>query len=67
MRVTVLNNESSPEITQQILNEVSNQPIYWSDDRNEHWMFDFKCFGYWVEANKINNELTEISINIFKP
>ena len=66
MKVTVLNNDSTPEITEQILEQVVNEHIYWSDDRNEHWIFDFNCCGYWVESVKINNELTEMSINIFK-
>jgi hypothetical protein len=66
MNIKINHNESTNEITNQIKKEVLKQSIIWSDDLNAHYIFDFKCLGYWIESTKINNELTEIEINIFK-
>jgi len=52
------------KLTNEIIESVQNQDIFWSDDRNEHYFFDFKFKDRWVSSVKINNELTEILINI---
>jgi len=66
----IINKSEAPEennlLHKEIISEVRKQPIFWSDDRNEHWFFDFKHNGYWVSGKRINNELTEVVIDIFK-
>lgn len=52
-------------LTKEIVDAVKNQVIFWSDDRNEHYFFDFKVGGVWVSSVKINNELTEVVVDIF--
>ena len=39
--------------------EAANKPIYWSDDRLCHWMYDFKVDGHWCEGLFHNNGLDE--------
>ena len=60
MKVTARNGNLNNEI----IKSVQEQPIYWSDDRNEHWFFDFKLNGKWVSSVEINNELTECKIDV---
>lgn len=52
------------EKTDSILQAVKKQDICWSDDRNEHFIMDFKHDGKWVSSVSINNELTEMVIDI---
>lgn len=61
MQVTVRKGSLTPEIEQ----KVKDQPILWSDDRNEHFFFDFKEGGKWVSSVRINNELTEAVVDVF--
>ena len=66
MLVIINKSEAPQEIHAEIMREVKNQTIFWSDDRNEHWFFDFQFGGYWISSKRINNELTEIAIDVFK-
>ena len=50
----------------QIAEKAARMPIYWSDDRLCHWMFDFQCFGHWVEGLFHNNGLPE-DLDQFEP
>ena len=34
--------------------EVLRKPIYWNDSTCKHWMYDFKCDGWWVNATDID-------------
>lgn len=44
------------------------KPIYWSDDRVCHWMFDFKCAGYWCAGLFFGNGLEEVEgVDQFAP
>lgn len=58
--VTVYDN-TEDGINEAIANEIayvaSRKPIYWSDDRLCHWIFDFKCCGHWCEGLFHNNGL----------
>ncbi len=65
-QITVLKPEHEKRLTEQMKEEINKQTIYWSDDRMCHWFFDFICEGFWVSAWKINNELTECCVDIFK-
>lgn len=60
MKVTTREGNITPEI----IDQIREQPIYWSDDRNEHWFFDFKINDKWVSSVRINNELTEIIVDV---
>lgn len=60
MKVTAREGSLTPEI----IDQVQEQSIYWSDDRNEHWFFDFKVNDKWVSSVSINNELTEIIVDV---
>lgn len=43
---------------------IRKQPIYWSDLRLCHYIFDFKYNDVWVSSKRINNELTEMEIEL---
>lgn len=53
-------------LTDHMKEEIEKQVIYWSDDRDLHWFFDFICDGMWISSWSINNELTKIVVDIFK-
>lgn len=61
MQVTARRGILTPEIAQ----KVKEQPIFWSDDRNEHYFFDFKEGENWVSSVRINNELTQATVDVF--
>ena len=42
-----------------IATKAAYDPIYWSDDRMCHWMFDFKCEGHWCAGLFHNNGLPD--------
>lgn len=46
--------------------EAACRPIYWSDDRLCHWMFDFKCEEHWCTALFHNNGLAD-ELDEFNP
>ena len=54
------------EIKQQIIKK--NPTIYWSDDRAEHWFFDFpfEVDGdrYWISSEKIANDLNSMTVRV---
>lgn len=56
------------EIKQAI--EKQNPTIYWSDDRNTHWFFDFPFEKdgkrYWISSQNISNDLKNIDVMIFE-
>lgn len=46
--------------------EILTQDIFFSDKDSRHWFFDFKLTdGRWCSCLEINNELTEIKVEIF--
>ena len=50
---------SNTKITNDIIQAINNQKIYWSDTRLCHWFFDFKVEDTWVSLFFIdNNECT---------
>jgi hypothetical protein len=53
-------------LTPEIVENVLQQKIFWSDDRLCHWFFDFKCQGKWISCWYINNELTQIVVDVFE-
>ena len=65
MKITTL--KPDQVLTEHMKEEIQKQIIFWSDDRLCHWFFDFKCDGFWISSWSINNELTEIVVNIFNP
>lgn len=36
------------------LSEMDAPTVYWSDDRNDYWMFDFKVSGIWFEMPRLS-------------
>lgn len=44
----------------------SKAPIYWSDFRCCHWMYNFQCCGHWVEGLFPNNGLHPDNAFTFK-
>ena len=42
-----------------------NKPIYWSDDRNCHWFFDYKIGEVWVSCRNIDEDLN-IEVELFR-
>ena len=56
---------SNQNLSPKIIESVNNQVIYWSDDRNLHWFFDYKLDGKWISSININNELTHCKIEIY--
>lgn len=50
----------------EIATMAAQEPIFWSDDRLCHWMFDFKAAGHWVEGLFHNNGLPD-ELNEFNP
>lgn len=58
---------SKQELTPEMIEAIKEQTIFWSDGRMCHWFFDFKCEGLWISSIHINNELTEIDVDIFDP
>lgn len=63
MTITCKNYELTPDM----IDEIKKQTIYWSDDRLCHWFFDFKFQDKWISSKHINNELTEIEVEIYDP
>lgn len=49
-----------------IATRAAYEPIYWSDDRLCHWMFDFKCEGHWCAGLFHNNGLPD-DVDEFNP
>lgn len=66
MQVTTVKGQEDL-ISPDIIKQVQEQAIFWSDYRNEHWFFDFKVGKTWVSSKSINNELTECIIDLYKP
>ncbi len=61
--------ESKPSdnlLTQKIIDSIQTQPIFWSDDRCEHWFFDYSLDGVWISSTSINNELTQCEVVLWK-
>lgn len=56
---------SKQKLSPKMIEEIKKQRIFWSDDRRCHFFFDFKCQGKWISSVKINNELTEIEVEVF--
>lgn len=54
------------EQAERIATVAAYRPIYWSDDRMCHWMFDFKSEGHWCAALFHNNGLPD-ELNEFDP
>ena len=58
------------DVTQDEANKIAEvaayKPIYWSDDRMCHWMFDFKVGEHWCAALFNNNGLID-EPNEFRP
>jgi hypothetical protein len=50
--------------TDSILQSVKEQDIFWSDGRDCHFIMDYKHDGKWISSVCINNELTEMTIDI---
>lgn len=54
------------EIKEQIVKK--NPTIYWSDDRAEHWFFDFpfeiEGDRYWISSEKIANDLKSMTVRV---
>jgi len=65
IKITTLKDDQ--ELTEHMKEEIMKQRIFWSDDRMCHWFFDFKCDGFWISSWSINNELTEVCVDIFNP
>ena len=59
MRVT-----SKQPLTPEMIEAIKNQIIFWSDDRLCHWFFNFKFQDKWISSIRINNELTEIEVEV---
>lgn len=49
-----------------IATKAAYEPIYWSDDRCCHWMFDFKCEWHWCAALFHGNGLPD-DVDEFNP
>jgi hypothetical protein len=64
MKVSV-HPKSNAELTDKMVKEINEQTIYWSDDRNCHWFFDFQVDGIWISQTHINNELTECTVELY--
>lgn len=66
MNVSIIES-NAPSYINELAVELSKlQCIFWSDDRKEHWFFDFKIEDYWVSAKSISNDLKSFEITIFK-
>jgi hypothetical protein len=52
------------QLSNEIAEAVKQQPIFWSDDRNEHFMFDFKVGAKWVSSVKIENDFSNMIIDV---
>jgi hypothetical protein len=69
LTATIIVHDSTDSIdfktAERIAHEAAYRPIYWSDDRLCHWMFDFKCEGHWCAAlfhnNGLDDELDEFN------
>ncbi len=59
--------KSNAELTDQMVKEINEQQIWWSDDRCCHWFFDFTVDGVWISQTHINNELTECTVELYDP
>jgi len=59
-------NTKEPLLTQEIIDSINTQVIFWSDDRCEHWFFDYSLDGVWISSTSINNELTECEVVLWK-
>ena len=54
------------EVTREISDAVLNAEIYWSDDRNEHYFYDFKIGNKWISSRVISNDLRNFLIEIYE-
>lgn len=65
-KITIL--KGANFISDQVLKHLMflDVPIYFSDAGLYHWFFDHKIDGIWIESVNINNEITELQINLFK-
>ena len=59
--------ELKPDLlTPEIIESINNQTIYWSDDRCEHWIFDYSLDGVWISSKIINNDLTLCVVELWE-
>ena len=58
---------SKQELTPEMIKAIEKRPIFWSNTRSYHWFFDFEFNGLWISSKHINNELTEIDVEVFDP
>lgn len=56
---------SRQPLTPEMIEAIKSHTIFWSDDRLCHWFFDFKFQGKWISSRRINNELTEIEVEVY--
>jgi len=54
------------DVTPEISEAVLNADIFWSDDRNEHYFFDFKVGDKWISSRCISNDLQNFLIEIYE-
>ena len=66
-------NDTTDQFTEEEIKQAmakENPTIYWSDDRNKHWFFDFPFEKdgkkYWISSQNITNDLKNIDIMVFE-
>ena len=70
---TITVNDTTDQFTEEEIKQAmakENPTIYWSDDRNKHWFFDFPFEKdgkrYWISSQNITNDLKNIDIMVFE-
>ena len=54
------------EVYDSVYSAVAEQTIFWSDQRFEHFMMDFKVDDIWVSSFNISNELDRLNVLIYR-
>ena len=58
--------EPDAQTLRKIAENAASAPIYWSDDRMRHWIFDQPVDGWWYEATRIDLIENVMELNVYQ-
>jgi len=53
-------------LTDEIIESINTQVIWWSDDREEHYFMDYSIDGIWIASHTITNDLNNCVVEIWE-